>query len=88
MGSRQRGAVSKDLFYFHGTLATTLAFASLVFAIFPFVFPLLLPLWALPLLSLPLTRYDSSWFRTANVAERPPGAGIAITGQKPRPRLT
>ena len=61
---------------FHKTLATTLAFASITFATFS------------TLASLPLSRNDSPVFRTANVAERPSGAGIAITGQKPRPRLT
>ena len=88
LGSRHEALFQRISFTFHGTLATTLAFASLVFATFSFVFPLLLPLWVLPLLSLPLSRNDSSLFRTTNVAERPSGAGIAITGQKPRPRLT
>ena len=52
------------------------AAAHAVLPLFPFLFSLLLPLWVLP-----LPRNDSSLFRTANVAERPSGAGIAITGQ-------
>ena len=54
----------------------------------PLLLPLLLILWVVPLLSFPLPRNVSSLFRTANVTERPPGAGFAITGQKPRPRRT
>ena len=60
----------------------------LLLSLFPLLLPLLLPLWIVPLLSFPLPRDDSSLFRTASVAERPSGAGIAITGQKPRPRRT
>ena len=51
--------------------------------------PLLLSLWVVPLLSFPLPRQKvSSPLRTASVAERPSGAGVAINCQKPRPRRT